>query len=251
MADRTARTQQEIHAESLQLAQDLDTHIIPFMEDEVHTFEAEVARFRAGEIDDTAFIPFRLRFGVYGQRQPDRQMMRVKIPGGILTPDALEGFGVLAKDYSPRKKGHLTTRENMQFHDVPLARTAEAMRLIGSIGLSGREACGNTVRNVVGSPFLGVHPEEIFDPTPYMAAFIRFAVRHPLTQTFPRKFKAAFTGTPHDDSITARIQDLTYIAQIREENGVQKKGFKIYVGGGTSIMPRLAYVLFELHLDGR
>ena len=117
--------------------------------------------------------------------------------------------------------------------------------MLGAAGLSTREACGNVVRNVVGAPTSGVCVSEIFDPTPYLAAFVRFAVRHPLTQAFPRKFKSAFTGCDDHDHVAAAIQDLTYVSQIRVEDGVEKRGFKVFVGGGTSIMPRLAKPLYE------
>ena len=113
------------------------------------------------------------------------------------------------------------------------------------MGLTSREACGNTVRNVVGSPTAGVDADEIFDPTPYLTGYVRFGVRHPITQTFPRKFKSAFTGIDSRDTVAAAIQDLTYVSQVRVEDGVEKRGFKVYVGGGTSIMPRLAKPLYE------
>ena len=119
------------------------------------------------------------------------------------------------------------------------------LRLLGATGLTTREACGNTVRNVVGSPYAGVDPEEVFDPTPYLAAYVRFGVRHPITQSFPRKFKSAFTGTDARDHVSAAIQDLTYVSQIRVVDGVEQRGFKVFCGGGTSIMPRLAKPLYE------
>jgi sulfite reductase beta subunit-like hemoprotein len=219
--------------------------IVPYMEEEVEHFEEEVAKFRAGEVDERAFMPFRLRQGIYGQRQPNRQMIRVKIPGGILTPEALECLGIIADKYAPLNKGHLTTRENVQFHHVPLENCADVMRLVGEVGLSTREACGNTVRNVVGSPTAGVCPDELFDPTPYLAAYVRFGVRHPITQNFPRKFKTSFTGCIGHDAVASLIHDFSLVAQVREENGTQRRGFKIYVGGGTSIMPRTARVLYD------
>ena len=101
------------------------------------------------------------------------------------------------------------------------------------------------MRNVVGSPYAGVDPEEVFDPTPYLAAYVRFGVRHPITQGFPRKFKSAFTGTDARDHVSAAIQDLTYVSQTRVVDGVEQRGFKVFCGGGTSIMPRLAKPLYE------
>ena len=236
--------QEQVHEESMKLAE-ASKGIIPFMEYEVQRFEEESASFQAGEQDNAEFTPFRLRQGIYGQRQADVQMIRVKIPGGILTPEALEALGTLAEDYAPLQRGHITTRENIQFHHVPLLECPDALRLLGQVGLSTREACGNTVRNVVSSPTAGVCVDEIFDPTPYLTAYVRFGVRHPITQTFPRKFKTAFTGCDSHDNVAAAIQDLTYVSQVRDEVGTTKRGFKVYVGGGTSIMPRLAKPLYE------
>ena len=235
-----APTQEEIHRQSMDLAP-AAPGIIPFMEEEVQRFEGESARFQAGEQDNAEFTPFRLRQGVYGQRQAEVQMIRVKIPGGILSPAALEALGEVAETYAPLGKGHITTRQNVQFHHIPLPQCPAVLRLLGMAGLTSREACGNTVRNVVGSPTAGVDADEIFDPTPYLTAYVRFGVRHPITQTFPRKFKTAFTGIDARDTVAAAIQDLTYVSQIRDG----QRGFKVYVGGGTSIMPRLAKPLYE------
>jgi len=239
-----AKTQENIHQESLELSKS-STSIIPFMDDEIVRLEEESAKFVAGEQDNAEFTPFRLKQGVYGQRQSDVQMIRVKVPGGIVTTEAMQALGDFAEKYAPLGKGHLTTRENVQFHHVPLAECPDALRLLGAAGLSTREACGNVVRNVVGAPTSGVCAAEVFDPTPYLAAFVRFAVRNPLTQAFPRKFKSAFTGCDDHDHVAAAIQDLTYVSQIRVENGVEQRGFKVFVGGGTSIMPRLAKPLYE------
>ena len=238
------RTQEDIHQDSLELARSSEA-IIPFMDEEVVRLEEESARFESGEQDNATFTPFRLKQGVYGQRQADVQMIRVKIPGGILTPEAMEGLGEVSDRFAPLGKGHITTRENVQFHHIPLAECPDVLRLLGGAGLTTREACGNTVRNVVGSPYAGVDPEEVFDPTPYLAAYVRFGVRHPITQGFPRKFKSAFTGTDARDHVSAAIQDLTYVSQIRVVDGVEQRGFKVFCGGGTSIMPRLAKPLYE------
>ena len=239
-----ATTPETIYAESLELAKNSHS-IIPFMEDEIVRLEEESAAFVAGERENTEFTPFRLKQGVYGQRQADVQMIRVKIPGGIITTEAMDALGDFTEKYAPLGKGHITTRENFQFHHIPLDQCPDALRLLGAAGLSTREACGNVVRNVVGAPTSGVCASEIFDPTPYLAAFVRFAVRHPLTQAFPRKFKSAFTGCDDHDHVAAAIQDLTFVSQIRVEDGVEKRGFKVFVGGGTSIMPRLAKPLYE------
>ncbi len=244
----TSQTQtpslEDIHASSLNLAENSGA-IIPFMEDEIQRFDAEVDRFRTGDLDNTVFTPFRLRQGVYGQRQADVQMIRVKLPGGIISAEMLDSFGDITEQYAPLKKGHITTRENIQIHHIPLEQTSEVLRELGRVGLSTREACGNTVRNVVGPATAGVSAEEVFDPTRYLTAYVRFGVRHPITQNFPRKFKSAFTGNDRRDEVAAAIQDLTFVSQFKEVDGEQRKGFKVYCGGGTSIMPRLAKPLYE------
>ncbi|MCS7206588.1 MAG: nitrite/sulfite reductase [Dehalococcoidia bacterium] len=163
----------------------------------------------------------------------------------MLTPEALEALGEVAQRFAPLQKGHFTTRENMQFHHIPLEQTPEIMRILGKGGLTSREACGNTVRNVVGPPLAGVCPDELFDPTPYLVAYVRFGVRHPITQDFPRKFKTSFSGCPDHDAVASLIHDLSFVAQVRPENGTLRKGFKVYVGGGTSIFPRLAKPLYD------
>ena len=242
----TSRTasQEETHKDSMRRAQS-SKGVIPYVEEEIVTLEEEIRAFRSGERQEAQFMAFRLRQGVYGQRQPDSQMVRVKVPGGILTPESLVALGEMAERFVPLRKGHVTTRENFQFHHVKLEDTSEALRLIGEAGLSTREACGNTVRNVVGSPTAGVCRDEVFDVTPYLVAYVRFAVRHPLTQSFPRKFKTSFSGCVEHDPVASAIQDLAFIAQVREEDGVTKRGFKVILGGGTSIMPRLGKVLYE------
>ena len=237
-------TPEEVHEQSLELSKSA-SGIIPFMEGEIVRLEEESARFESGEQDNAEFTPFRLRQGVYGQRQADVQMIRIKLPGGRVTSEALDVLGNISDKYAPLHKGHITTRENIQFHHIPLPECPDVIRMLGEVGLSTREACGNTVRNVVGSPSAGVCEDEIFDPTPYLAAYVRFGVRNPLTQSFPRKFKTAFTGCESHDAVAAAIQDLTYVSQIKNIDGQQKKGFKVFVGGGTSIMPRLAKPLYE------
>ena len=237
-------TPKEIHEQSLELSKSA-SGIIPFMEGEIVRLEEESAKFESGEQDNAEFTPFRLRQGVYGQRQADVQMIRIKLPGGRVTSEALDVLSDISANYAPLHKGHITTRENIQFHHIPLSECPDVIRMLGEVGLSTREACGNTVRNVVGSPSAGVCEDEIFDPTPYLAAYVRFGVRNPLTQSFPRKFKTAFTGCESHDAVAAAIQDLTYVSQIKNIDGQPKKGFKVFVGGGTSIMPRLAKPLYE------
>jgi sulfite reductase beta subunit-like hemoprotein len=218
--------------------------VIPYLPQEIDEFEAEIKKFQAGQVSDAEFMAYRLLRGTYGQRQPQAHMLRVKIPGGTLTAEQLEALGEIARRYAPLKKGHFTTRENMQFHHVKLDEVAEALRVVGEAGLTTREACGNTVRNVVTCPLAGVCKDEPFDITPYLIAYARRFVRHPITQKMPRKFKTAFSGCEIDCAITP-IHDLGFIPVVKREDGKERRGFKIVVGGGLSIMPKIAPTLYE------
>jgi sulfite reductase beta subunit-like hemoprotein len=214
--------------------------IIDTFPEETDDFELQVKRFQSGEFDPTEFQAYRLKQGIYGQRQADVHMVRVKVPFGSLKADQLDALGIFAKEYAPLNKGHVTTRENFQFHHVPLKDAISAMRLLGDVGLTTREACGNTVRNVTGCPMAGVCKDEPFDVTPYAAAYARYFVRHPYTQALPRKIKTAFSGCQRDCAITA-IHDMGFIPKV--VNG--QKGFQVLTGGGTSIMPRIAPTLYD------
>jgi sulfite reductase beta subunit-like hemoprotein len=218
--------------------------VIPIIEREFDDFDTGAAKFLAGETPEDQFIGFRLKQGVYGQRQEGVQMIRVKLPFGGVTPEQMEAFGDLAELYTPLKKGHVTTRQNFQFHHIPLTDAAKAIRMISDSGLSSREACGNTVRNVTGDPWAGVCEGELFDPTPYAGGFVRYFVRNEVCQLLPRKFKVAFTATDEDRAIT-NIHDLGFVPRIREIDGKQVKGFEIRTGGGTSIMPRVGAPFWE------
>src|SRR5438477_2072926 len=137
-------------------------HVIPILEREFDDFDTNVDRFISREIEEGEFIGFRLKQGVYGQRQPDVQMIRVKLPFGGVTPEQMEAFAEIAERFAPLRKGHITTRQNFQFHHIPLPDSAKAIRLMSKAGLSTREACGNTVRNVTGDPLAGVCEDELF-----------------------------------------------------------------------------------------
>lgn len=221
-----------------------DSGILAASEAEIANFESEITRFRQGAWDPNAFIGFRTLQGVYGQRQPDAQMVRVKVPLGILSASQLDTLGMIADQYTSLLRGHVTTREDIQFHFVQLEHTPTIMRLLGEVGLTTREACGNAVRNVTGSPLAGVCPREPFDVTPYAAAYARYFLRHPLTQRLPRKVKSSFSCCDEDDAISD-IQDLGFIPRVQAENGASQRGFLVKVGGGTSIFPRTGFVLTE------
>jgi sulfite reductase beta subunit-like hemoprotein len=230
--------------ENPEVHDDVPGHVIPILEREFDDFDTESTRFLAGELPEDKFIGFRLKQGVYGQRQPDVQMIRVKLPFGGITPDQLEAFADLTEQYAPLRKGHITTRQNFQFHHIPLPDAAKAIRMISDAGLSSREACGNTVRNVTGDPWAGVSPDEAFDATPYVGAFVRYFVRNEVCQLLPRKFKVAFTADDADVAIT-KIHDLGFVPRIREIDGEQVKGFEIRTGGGTSIMARVGGTFWD------
>ena len=214
--------------------------VIEILPQEIDDFERQVRRFQAGEWDETEFQAFRLKQGVYGQRQPESQMVRVKAPFGGLTADMLDALGEVTSKFAPLDVGHVTTRENIQYHHIKLEDTPSLMRILGRVGMSTREACGNTVRNVTGCPKAGVCAVEPFDVTPYAAAYARYFVRHPVTQAMPRKVKSAFSGCEMDCAITP-IHDMGFVPKIVDG----RKGFKMVTGGGTSIMPRIAPTLYD------
>ena len=217
-----------------------NAHVLKIDGPEIANFEDQVKLFQSGEKDEVEFLRFRLRQGVYGQRQPDRQMIRVKLPFGGVTADQMDVLGVVSEKFAPLKKGHITTRENVQYHHVPLEETTDLLRMIGDAGMTSREACGNVVRNVVAHPSAGVSKTEVFDVTPYAAAYARYFLRHPTTQNMPRKSKVAFSGS-EDDEAMVLMHDVGMLARVRDG----KRGFKIVVGGGLSTMPSMAETVSE------
>ena len=226
--------------ENPEVYENVPGHVIPVITREFDDFDNEAEKFLGGETPEDEFIGFRLKQGVYGQRQADVQMIRIKLPMGGVTPEQMETFADVVEEFAPLNKGHITTRQNIQIHHVPLRDAAELIRRISDSGLSSREGCGNTVRNVTGDPWAGITEGELFDITPYAGAYVRYFVRHPTTQLMPRKVKTAFTATDEDRAITG-IHDIAFIPRVRD--GV--RGVEIRVGGGTSIMPRVAPTLYE------
>ncbi|MGE5850387.1 MAG: nitrite/sulfite reductase [Candidatus Methylomirabilota bacterium] len=210
---------------------------------EIDTFDLFVRRFWAGEITPDEFKRFRLQHGVYGQRQEGVHMVRVKIPWGGLTARQLERLAELTEQ-SPLGVGHITTRQNIQFHFVKPEELTSTLRRLGEVGLTTREACGNTVRNVTACAHAGVAPDEPFDVTPYAEATARFLLRNPMNQNLPRKFKISFSGCS-DLCGLAPIQDIGAVAAIRGENGMSRHGFRLYVGGGLGPSPQVAQLLEE------
>jgi sulfite reductase beta subunit-like hemoprotein len=230
--------------EDPEILQNVPGHVIPILQREYDDFKTEATRFLAGEKPEDEFIKFRLKQGVYGQRQPDVQMIRTKLPFGGITPEQMDKFADVVEQYAPLGKGHITTRQNVQMHHVPLLDAEKAIRELGEAGLSSREGCGNTMRNVTADPWAGVARDELFDLTPYAAAYVRYFVRHPTTQAMPRKVKTSFDASPQDRAISG-IHDVAFRARIKEIDGKQVRGAEMLVGGGTSIMPRVAQQLYD------
>ena len=208
--------------------------------EEIETFEDEVARLQAGETPVDIFKPFRLQYGIYGQRQPDVQMIRIRIPFGGMTANQLRQVADIADTYATGV-GHVTTRQDFQLHFVPLSQVGTIMRKLAEVGLTTREACANTVRNVTACALAGVCPGEVFDVTPYAKAVADHLLRNPLNQSLPRKFKIAFSGCKQDCALTP-IHDVGLLATHNAEGTV---GFKMVVGGGLGATPRLAKTLRE------
>jgi sulfite reductase (ferredoxin) len=234
--------------EDPEVLQNVPGHVIPILQREYDDFKTEATKFLAGEEPEDEFIKFRLKQGVYGQRQPDVQMIRVKLPFGGITPEQMEKFAEVIEKYVPLRKGHITTRQNIQMHHIPLLDAEKAIRELGEAGLSSREGCGNTIRNVTGDPWAGVAKDELFDLTPYAGAYVRYFVRHPTTQAMPRKVKTAFDASAQGRAIS-EIHDIAFRARIRESEDPARpgevRGAEMLVGGGTSIMPRTAPVLYD------
>ena len=197
---------------------------------EAENFAETVKLFRQGKIDPDMFRRFRLQHGAYGTRMTDDYaMVRIKVPAGQIYPNQLEKIAQLSEMYSIGS-AHFSTRENIQLHWVILEDVSEIMQSLSDVGMTSREACGNTVRNVMCSPLSGVCKDEIFDATPYAMAIAKFMLRNPICQGLPRKFKFNFTCCEKCGMI--RIVDVGLVPQIQEIDGEKRKGFKIFLGGG-------------------
>ena len=245
------------------------------MATEIDTFESQIALRRQGKIDEKVFAETRLRRGVYGQRYDNGQrndgsgpkpldypcggltkgpetvwdapgMQRIKIPMGRLTPEQLDTLADLAEEYSDGVC-HVTTRQDIQLHFVHIDDTPDLMRRLAAVGITTREACGNSVRNVTACPLAGVCRDETFDVTPYADACTRFLLGHPDTQDFGRKFKVAFSGCRDQACGLVSMHDLGLVAAIRTQDGAERRGFETYVGGGLGAVPYQAQ-LFDAFL---
>lgn len=211
--------------------------------EEVRTIEDMIKLYRSGKISDEEFRRFRLQHGAYGARlNPDYTMIRIKIPAGILFPDQLRKLANLSEAFSIGSV-HVSTRQNIQVHWVYLDDVPEVERSLVEVGLTTREACGNTVRNVVASPFASVCKNEPFDVTPYAKAVAKFFLRNPMCQNLPRKFKFNFACC--EEHNLARIADIGLVPTIKEANGKKIRGFRVYLGGGLGPASFIGHLLEE------
>ncbi len=207
--------------------------------EDIELFRNQSNQFLSGQLTDDQFRAFRLRRGIYGQRQQGVQMIRTKIPGGLLTAEQMRTMARVADEFGGGK-GHLTTRQNIQYHFVPLKQVPDLLHMLADVRLTTREACYNTVRNVTACPLSGLHPEEVFEVQPY-ARRLAFAFLHrELTDNLPRKLKVAFCGCPNDCMATA-INDVGLRPLIRDG----ERGFRMTVAGGLGPLPTEAKVLHE------
>jgi sulfite reductase (ferredoxin) len=231
-------------------------------EEETELFAKNVRLFRQGKISDDDFRRFRLQHGAYGSRlRMDYSMVRIKVPGGEITPEQLEKIASLSEAFSIGS-AHVSTRQNIQLHWVQLEDVSEVMRGLVEVGLTTREACGNTVRNVMCSHFAGVCPREAFDATPYAKAIARFLLRNPMCQNLPRKFKINFSCC--DDHGLVRVADIGLVPTVKklsssssstmtttENSGETIRGFKIYLGGGLGAASFIGHLLEEFTPEHR
>src|SRR5580700_8915168 len=226
--------------ETLPSRQELEIEHDRTVREEIETFRARSQSYLAGKITEDDFRPFRLKHGIYGQRQAGVQMVRCKIPGGLLTAPQVEQLGRIADEFGGGR-GHLTTRQNIQYHFVPLQSVPDLMHLLADVGLTNREACYNTVRNVTTCVWSGLTHDEVFDVRPYAQRVAYAFLRKDLTSNLPRKFKIAFDGCAHKDCIQGAINDIGLRAVIRDGH----RGFRVVIGGGLGPLPTEAQLLDE------
>lgn len=242
------------------------------MGEEIDAFETQIHLRKQGKMEEKLFAETRLRRGAYGQRYDNGQrfdgtqtqqllfpehetkgpdtfwhapgMMRIKIPFGGLTAAQMEVLADLAEEYSEEIL-HITTRQDFQIHFIHIEDTPDLMRRLSAVGITTREACGNSVRNVTACPLSGVCRTETFDVTPYAQAIMSFLLGHPDCQDFGRKFKIAFSGCEHEACGLANMHDMGGVGMVKTVDGVEKRGFKLYVGGGLGAVPHQAQLFNE------
>jgi sulfite reductase (ferredoxin) len=211
----------------------------PIVERDIIDLEKKIRLFREGKIDDDKFRSLRLVRGIYGQRQPGVQMIRIKLPYGRVTTQQLRKIADISDEYASSNL-HATTRQDIQIHFVSLDKTPELWTKLEQDEITIREACGNTVRNITASATAGVDPKELFDVAPYADAMFKYFLRNPICQEMGRKFKIAFSSS-EEDTAYSFIHDLGFIPKIREG----KRGFKVVIGGGLGANPYLALTAYE------
>ncbi len=214
---------------------------VPETSGEIDGFEAELRRFQSGGLTAERWRAFRLAHGIYGQRQDGVQMVRVKIPAGVLDAAQLRRLADVTEEYS-NGIAHLTTRQDVQLYYVSLPRVPALLRALTEVGLTTREACGNSVRNVTACPLTGFIAEESFDVGPYAQATYAFLVRNAFCQQMARKFKISFSACP-EDCAAAAIHDIGALGRVQTIDGRTRHGFRIVVGGGLGPTPYLAKTL--------
>jgi sulfite reductase (ferredoxin) len=212
----------------------------PQVHDELANYEEQIRKYRAGEVDETKMQKLRLHFGTYAQRQEGVQMQRIKIPGGVLTADQLVRLADAADRFGSGFI-HFTTREDAQIYYVKLEEAPDLLRFLAGAGITSREACGNTVRNITACYRAGTSATESFNVQPYADALFRYLVRNKYNQNLGRKFKITFEGCAEDHS-GLRIHDIGLWAVNRIENGEPRRGFRVYLGGGLGAGPQLAHL---------
>src|SRR5512144_2169573 len=214
--------------------------------EDVDLFVKKLEAFERGELNPDDWRSFRLLNGVYGQRQDGVMMIRAKLPAGIATPAQLNALADVADQFTPARVGHVTTRQNVQFHFVDDKKTDEALRLLADSGITTKEACGHSVRNWTCCPFAGVAQGEPFDPTPYVEALARHLLRGPYSSSLPRKLKPSLGGCCGTDCSQAFINDLGFLARKRTgADGAVELGFQLLAGGGLSTLRRSALTVEE------
>jgi sulfite reductase (ferredoxin) len=215
------------------------TQTLPsYVQDELRNYEQQIRKYRAGEVDETKMQKLRLHFGTYAQRQEGVQMQRIKIPGGVLSANQLIRLADAADRFGSGFL-HFTTREDAQIYYVKLEETPDLLRFLAEAGITSREACGNTVRNITACYRAGTSATEAFNVLPYSQALFHFLVRNKYNQNLGRKFKITFEGCAEDHS-SLRIHDIGLWAVTKTRNGKLRRGFRVYLGGGLGAAPHLA-----------
>jgi sulfite reductase (ferredoxin) len=218
-------------------------HENPVVEKDIVDLEKKIRLYREGKIHEEKFRSLRLVRGIYGQRQPGVQMIRIKLPFGKMTVKQMLRIADVSDEYATGNL-HLTTRQDVQIHFVSLDKTPELWAKLEADDITIREACGNTVRNVTASASAGIDPEEPFDVSPYAEAMFRYFLRNAVSQELGRKFKIAFSSSDRDTGFTF-MHDLGFIPKLRTENSTEQRGFKVLLGGGLGAQPYLAHVAYE------